>query len=337
LHRAREEGESMMTLRFAKTWAGVVTLGVVAAAVALLCGCGPKQPQGGMTPPGPMTGGPGMQAKGGPAAGGEQVQVKGSDTMLQLSQAWAEEYQKSNPGAAISVSGGGSGVGITALIDGTCQIANASRKVKDTEVADAKTKGVTPKEFIMAYDGIGVIVNKDNPVTKLSIDQLADIFTGKVTNWKAVGGKDGEIVVLSRDVSSGTHVYFKEKVLNKGDEKGKAEYAKSVLFQPSTEAIVDQVVQNPKAIGYVGLGYIKDTIKVIAVATKAGADGVKASVETVSNGTYPISRPLMCYTNGEPSGAAKAFIDWCLGPDGQKVVAAKDFVPLTKAPEATKK
>ena len=292
------------------------------AAAAILSGC-PKQQE---APPMPMSPMP-SATKAAPASG-EQVLIKGSDTMLQLSQAWAEEYMKTHPGANISVTGGGSGVGLTAITDGTCQIANSSRKIKDPEVAAAKAKSVDPKEHIMAYDGIAVIVNKASPVTKLTIDQLSDIFTGKTTNWKQVGGKDGEIVVLSRENSSGTHVYFKEAVVNKGDDKGKAEYAKSVLFQPSTQAICDLVVQNENAIGYVGLGYVTDKFKVIGVSKKSGDEAVAASAETVASFKYPISRPLFCYTNGEAAGAAKDFLDWCLGADGQKVVKDKDFVPI---------
>ena len=296
---------------------------VVVAMAAILAGC-PKSPE---PTPTPMV--PPMPSAAKAAPAGEQITVKGSDTMLQLSQAWAEEYMKTHPGTNISVTGGGSGVGLTAIVDGTCQIANSSRKIKDTEVTAAKAKNVEPKEHVMAYDGIAMIVNKANPVTKLTIDQLADIFTGKTTNWKQVGGKDGEIVVLSRESSSGTHVYVKEAILNKGDAKGTAEYAKSVLFQPSTQAICDLVAQNEKAIGYVGLGYITDKFKVLGVSKKSGDEAVTASVETVASGKYPVSRPLICYTNGEPAtGTVKEFLDWCLGADGQKVVKDKDFVPL---------
>ena len=311
----------MLKHRFITLLAGVVVLAVA----AILSGCPKSGPPAQQMPP------EGMKAMTGkaPQASGEQVLIKGSDTMLQLSQAWAEEFMKTHPGANISVTGGGSGVGITAITDGTCQIANSSRKIKDTEITAAKAKSVDPKEHIMAHDGIAIIVNKANPVTKLTIDQLSDIFTGKTTNWKQVGGKDGEIVVLSRESSSGTHVYMKEEVLNKGDAKGKAEYAKSVLFQPSTQAICDLVAQNEKAIGYVGLGYVTDKFKVVGVSKKSGDEPVAASVETVASGKYPISRPLMCYTNGEPAaGAIKDFLDWCLAADGQKVVKDKDFVPL---------
>jgi phosphate transport system substrate-binding protein len=295
------------------------------AAIVVVCavyGC-PKKPETAGT-------GASVPPAGPPKSAGAEgtLTLKGSDTMLQVGQALAEAFSQANPKAMISVTGGGSGVGIAAVIDGTCDIAQASRKMKDKEIQAAKAKGRDPKEFQVGSDGLAVIVNKQNPVSELTIDQLADIFTGKVKRWKDVGGGQGEIVLCSRDASSGTHQYFKEHVLNKGDSDGKAEFAASALLLQSTDQIRGQVAKNPNAIGYVGLGYVDDTVKVIKVAKSQGEPFVAPTIETVLSGEYPISRPLFFYAAEEPQGLAKAFIDWVLGPEGQKVVEEQGFVPL---------
>jgi phosphate transport system substrate-binding protein len=228
------------------------------------------------------------------------------------------------------ISGGGSGTGFAALLSvpPTCDIAEASRKIEDQEVADAKTKGINPKEFIVALDGLAVVVNPKNPVSKLTVDQLAGIFTGQTKNWKEVGGKDGAIVILSREVNSGTHVYFKENILNKGNAKGTAEFADSALLEASSQAIADEVAQNEKAIGYFGMGYISPKVKPIAVGKTDAGPFVEPKPENVVNHTYPISRPLMFYINGEPAGAIKEYLDFVMGPEGQQIVKDQDFVPL---------
>ena len=173
------------------------------------------------------------------------IQIKGSDTMVNLGQAWAEKYMQNNPAEFIAVTGGGSGTGISSLISGTCDIAMSSRNIKDKEIFLAKQKGINPYEIKIALDGLAVVVSPKNPVEKLTVDQLAQIFTGKITNWKKVGGQDLEIVILSREVNSGTHVYFKEHVLRKCDPNSKEEFAPCALLLSSSQAIADEVAQNP--------------------------------------------------------------------------------------------
>ncbi len=261
------------------------------------------------------------------AAGGS-LQIKGSDTMVNLGQAWAEAFMKKNPGAMVAVTGGGSGTGIAALINGTCHIAQASRSMKPQEIDQAKTKGIVPKEYTVARDGIAVVVNPKNPVSRLSFEELRGIFMGSITDWKQVGGKPGQIVVLSREVNSGTHVYFKEHILRRGNEKGPEEYAPSALLLSSSEAIADEVANNVNAIGYYGMGYISPKQKVIAVAKEGQGRYMKPSIEDVRKGKYPISRPLFWYTKGEAKDLAKQMLDFALSKEGQEIVAKLDFVPL---------
>ena len=258
------------------------------------------------------------------------IQVKGSDTMVNLAQAWAEKYMQENPGDFVAVTGGGSGTGISSLISGTCDIANASRTIKEKEIALAKQRGINPFEIKVGLDGLAVVVNPRNPVTKLTIDQLAQIFTGKVTNWKEVGGEEAKIVILSREVNSGTHVYFKEHVLRKGNLEGKEEFASGVLLLSSSQAIADEVAQNPAAIGYYGMGYISNKQKPIMVAKDEKSEYEVPSIENVINGKYPISRPLFIYTNGQPQGLVKKFVDFVLSKEGQDIVLATDFVPVKR-------
>lgn len=262
------------------------------------------------------------------AKSGQSIQIKGSDTMVNLVQAWAEEYMKKQPGSFIAVTGGGSGTGFAALINGTCDIAVSSREIKPKEIELAQKKGVTPKEFKVALDGLAVAVNRQNPVSQLTTDQLAGIFTGKITNWKEVGGADSRIVLLSREVNSGTHVYFKEHVLRKNDAASKEEFSPDALLLPSSQAIADEIVQNPAAIGYYGMGYLNDTQKAVAVAPNASSEYVQPAVENVKSGRYPISRPLYVYTHGEPLGDVKGFLDYVLSPEGQAIVTQMDFVPI---------
>jgi phosphate transport system substrate-binding protein len=252
----------------------------------------------------------------------------GSDTIVNLALAWAEAYQKVNPEMQISVSGGGSGTGIAALINGTTDIANASRKIKDEEVKDAEENGVQPHEIEIARDAIGVIVHPDNPAQQLTLQQVSDIYSGKITNWREIGGEDRPIVLLSRESNSGTHVYFLEQVVRLGQKDNKTLFSQDTLLLPSSEGIIAEVRQNPNAIGYDGLGYITPEVKTLAIAPQAGGEFVKPSVETVNNGKYPIARPLFMYTNGEPQGDVKTYLDWILGPEGQQIVAELGFVPL---------
>ncbi len=255
------------------------------------------------------------------------MQVKGSDTMVNLGQAWAEAFMKKNQGTNIAVTGGGSGTGIAALINGTCDIAESSRIMKDKEKEMAKAKGHEAVEFIVGLDGLAVVVHPSNPVSKLTIDQLASIYTGSITNWKQVGGTDSKIVLLSREVNSGTHVYFKEHVVRKGNEKGPEEFASHALLMTSSQAIADEVAQNKSAIGYYGMGYISPKQKALEIS-KDGKTFVKPANENVKNGSYPISRPMFFYTVGEPKGLVKKYVDFVLSPEGQEVVKRLDFVPV---------
>ncbi len=264
------------------------------------------------------------------SASGSQKTIEdiGSDTIVNLALAWAEAYQKVNPDLRISVSGGGSGTGLAALINKTTDIANASRKIKDEELQSARNNGVEPHEIEIARDAIGVIVNPENPVQQLTLQQISDIYSGKITNWKEVGGEDRPIVLLSRESNSGTHVYFLEQVVRLGNSKDKTLFSPDTLLLPSSEGIMAEARQNPNAIGYDGLGYITPDVKTLAIASKAGGEYVKPSIETVNNGKYPIARPLFMYTPGEPQGDVKTYLNWILGPDGQKIVGQLGFVPL---------
>lgn len=266
-------------------------------------------------------------------AQGDSIQIKGSDTMVNLGQAWAEGYMKKHPQGFIAVTGGGSGTGIASLLNRTCDIAETSRRMKQKEIDLAHKKGIYPTEFKVALDGLAVVVHPANPVDKLTIDQLSDIFTGKITNWKEMGGKDSKIVILSREVNSGTHVYFKEHVLRRGDPSSQEEFAPSALLMPSSQAIADEVAQNPQAIGYYGMGYISPNQKAVAIAKDKNSPYILPTIENVVEGKYAISRPLFMYTNGKPKGLVKEFLDFVLSDEGQKIVLDIDFVPIKRIEE----
>lgn len=258
------------------------------------------------------------------------IQIKGSDTMVNLVQAWAEEFMSQNPQVFVAVTGGGSGTGFSALIGGGCDIAMASRTIKPKEIELAEKKGIHPTETKVALDGLAVVVNQKNPVSRLTLDQLADIFTGRVTNWKELGGQDAKIVVLSREVNSGTHVYFKEHVLRKGDTNSKEEYSPDALLLPSSQAIADEVLQNPDAIGYYGMGYIGKDHRALSISKDKNSEPIFPTIDAVVSGRYPISRPLFLYTGGEEKPEVKQFISYLLSDKGQAVVSKLDFVPLKK-------
>ena len=262
------------------------------------------------------------------AAAQKTIENTGSDTIVNLALAWAEAYQKVRPDVRVSVSGGGSGTGIAALINQTADIANASRKIKAEEQQNAEKNGVQPYEIEIARDAIGVIVNAKNPVQRLTLQQVSDIYSGKITNWQGVGGEDRPIVLLSRESNSGTHVYFLEEVVRLGNSQDKTLFSQDTLLLPSSEGIIAEVRQNPNAIGYDGLGYITSDVTTLAIAPEDGGEYVKPSVDTVNNGKYPIARPLFMYTPGEPTGDVKTYLDWILGPDGQQIVGDLGFVPL---------
>ena len=287
-----------------KWFALAAVVAIVAGALALT-GCGSSTPAAGTTTP----------AK---AELSGSLTIAGSDTMINLAQAWSEQFMKDNPGVSIAVKGGGSGTGIAALINGTVDFADSSRSIATTEAAAVKDRGGEAISTSVGNDGIAIIVNSANKVDALTKAQLADIYTGKITNWKAVGGADAPITLVSRDPSSGTYTFLHDTVL------GKANYAPSAKLLPSNQAIVDEVKSDANAIGYCGLGYENSSIKVLSI------DGQKASVETVTAGTYLLSRPLLMISNGAPKDVAKAYVDWILSPAGQKIVTDQGFVPITK-------
>ncbi len=253
---------------------------------------------------------------------GKMIQLKGSDTILNLGQAVAEAAMKSDKSLRIAVTGGGSGTGIAALLNKTVDIAQASREMEPKEYEQAKAVGVNPKEITVAYDGITIIVNKKNGAANLTTAQLRSIFIGEISNWKDLGGADKKIVVLSRDTSSGTHLFFKEHILRNGKAKGPEEYRKDALFLPSNEAIVTEVEKNEGAIGYIGMGYMDSSVKDVTI------NGIEATVANVFSKKYPISRGLYWYVNGEPKGDLKKLVDFILSPKGQAIVKKEGFVPV---------
>jgi phosphate transport system substrate-binding protein len=264
-----------------------------------------------------------------PVVQSRAIQNKGSDTLVNLALAWAEAYRTVAPEVSIAVTGGGSGTGIAALINGTVDIANASRAMKENEIEDARKNGIDPQEFTVAIDALAVVVNQANPVDQLTIDQLADIFTGRVTNWQEVGGHDAPIILVSRETNSGTHVYFLEEVIRKGDSENTDVFAPQTLLMPSSVGITSEVQRNPNAIGYDGLGYTDpEHEKLLAIAKDAASPYVPPSVATGADGSYPISRALYMYTAGAPEGDIADYLAWVMGPDGQQIVVDLGFVPL---------
>lgn len=256
------------------------------------------------------------------------IQNKGSDTLVNLALAWAEKYRTVKPEVSIAVTGGGTGTGITALVNGTADIANASRKMKDNEIADAQANGINPVEFTVAIDALAVVVHPDNPVSRLTISQLADIFTGRITNWQEVGGRDAPIILLSRETNSGTHVYFLEEVVREGDAENKDIFAPQTLLMPSSVGITSEIRRNPNAIGYDGLGYVTEHEKMLAIAPNSQSPYVVPSVASGADGTYPIARGLYIYTAGQPTDHIADYLHWIMGPEGQAIVAELGFVPL---------
>ncbi len=244
-----------------------------------------------------------------------KITLEGSTTVLPIAQRAAEEMMDANDKIEISVRGGGSGVGVNSLIAKKCDIAMASRSIKDSELQKAASNGVQPKAYVIAMDGIAVVVNPSNPVRSLSKSQVKNIFTGKISNWKEVGGNDEKIIVVSRDSASGTFEAFGELALNKEKVRSDA------LMQASNQAVATTIRNTKGAIGYIGLGYMKDLADV-------SIDGIEASVETVLSGKYPYSRPLFMYSNGPAKGEAKEYLDFILSEDGQNIVKREGFVGL---------
>ena len=269
---------------------------------------------------------------------GKSVQNTGSDTMMNLAQAWAEAYGTVKPEVRIQVAGGGSGVGITNLEAGTVDIANASREIEPSEVEiTKKNTGKDAKEFHVAFDGLAVYVHKDNPLEVISVEELGEIFGegGKIEKWSDLGVQvkgcaDDKIVRISRQSGSGTWQYFREAVVGK-----KREYKKGSVDLSGSKDVVTTVGKTPCAIGYSGMGYNDPSVKWLKVSKKKGEAGVAPSITAVLDHSYPIARKLYMYTLGEPAGEIKAYIDWILSTEGQKVVEKAGYVPLPKAAPAT--
>ena len=271
----------------------------------------------------------------GGAAGRDQravIQNKGSDTLLNVAQAWAEAYAAVNPNVAVAVTGGGSGTGVSAMINGTVDIANSSRKMRESEIEAARANGVEPIEFIVGYDALAVYLHEDNPIETLTHGQLQAIYGegGPVTKWSDLGvevpgcGSD-EIVLVSRQNNSGTYVYFREAVL--GDDM---EYKLGSRDMHGSKDVVDLVENTPCAIGYSGLAYATEYVSMPCIAAREGADCVEPTIATAIDGSYPIARPLMMYTAGEPQGAVKEYMDWILSSAGQCVILERGYAPVTE-------
>ena len=259
---------------------------------------------------------------GAPPADRQSVTIKGSDTMVLLGQRWAENYMKAHPDVTIQVTGGGSGTGIAALINGTTEICQASRPMKPEEKESVKKqRQADVVEIPVALDALAIYVHNDNPVQHLDMERVARIFRGEVSNWKEVGGKDGRIVLYGRENNSGTYVFFKEHVLKNAD------FAETYQALPGTAAVINAVQKDVGGIGYGGIGYAKD-VKTITISKDASSTPVSPTMENVLNNMYPLSRQLFWYTAGPPSGVMKDFVDWVLGADGQRVVTEVGYYPL---------
>lgn len=286
--------------------AAVLAVGALAASLAL-AGCGASE--------GADDGGNDASQAASTAEAAQTVTVQGSDTMVNMSQAWAEAFQAANENITVSVTGGGSGTGFSALISGSADFANASREIKDEEAAELPDA----VETTVAYDGISIIVNEANGIDNISSEDLGRIYRGEVTNWSELGGVDSTITVCSRDTASGTYEFFKETIVDGEDEQ---EITADALYLTSNKTILDEVAQNEGAIGYIGLGYVDDTVKTLTL------DGVASSVETVKDASYPLARALYMYSNGTLSEAMQSFLDFVLGSEGQAIVEEQGFVSL---------
>jgi phosphate transport system substrate-binding protein len=266
----------------------------------------------------------GNETKSEQSKGNEQrtILVKGSDTVLPLSQKLSEEYMKQDRSVSITIVGGGSGVGIAALMDGTTDIAMSSRALKQDEKLKLNQRNIAVEELIIANDALSVIVNKSNPVTKLTREQIEGIFTGKITNWKDLGGEDMKIIYYSRETSSGTYEFFRDHVLNKKN------FGKEALLMPATGAIVQSVSQTKGAIGYIGLAYETSEVHPVEVSYDAGKTYVMPGIDAAQDKSYPISRPLFYYFTKENAEKIKPFIDYILSEQGQTFVREVGYVPL---------
>jgi phosphate transport system substrate-binding protein len=273
----------------------------------------------------------GRDANNGGAGASKVIRVEGSDTMVNLAQAWAEQYHQKHPSVSVQVQGGGSGVGIASLIAGNCDMANTSRKMKKDEIEAAQSqRGSEPKEIIVGYDALAIYVDKDNPLDSISMEELAAIYGdgGKITKWSQLGVKQGKladqnITRVSRQSSSGTYTYFREVVLGPGKD-----YKLGSIDQSGSKDVVALVSRTPSAIGYSGMGYSTPDVKMLKVSKRPGEPGVAPTVANAKNNSYPITRPLQIYVVGSPTGLVKEYLDWILSPDGQQVVLDLGYVPV---------
>lgn len=264
------------------------------------------------------------------------ITIKGSDTMVNLSQKWAEEYMKLNPNVSIQVTGGGSGTGVASLLNKTTDLANSSRELKTSELEEAKTKGVTPVVYEVALDGIAVIVHSQSKVDNLTLQQVSDIFAGKIKNWKELGGDDMPITLYGRENSSGTYEFFKEHVLGKDANGKQVDYSPSTQVLQGTAALGEAVARDVKGIGYGGVGYFaeRNDIKILHIKKDQNSTAIspaennKVNYDVIWNGDYSISRYLYCFTNGEASGKVKDFMDFITSEAGQNVVKTMEYIPL---------
>lgn len=264
------------------------------------------------------------------------ISVKGSDTMVNLSQKWAEVYMQNNPNISIQVTGGGSGTGVAALLNGTTDIANSSRELKESELNQAEQKGINPNTFEVALDGIAVIVHPDNPLTELTMQQVSDIFTGKITNWKQIGGSDAVMTLYGRENSSGTYEFFREHVLGKNERGILNDYARNTQVLQGTAALGEAIARDRRGIGYGGVGYFAERtdIKIIAIKENNDAEAIypskdgKVNYEDIWSGAYSISRYLYCFTDGQPKPEAQAFLDFIISSEGQELVKQMEYIPL---------
>ncbi len=259
----------------------------------------------------------------------KELVIQGSDTLLEVSMYWVENFSKDYPSVNVSITGGGSGTGIAALINKTVDLATASRSIKDSEINIAKDKGIDIKEFIVAWDGISIVINNSNPVSELSIEQVSKIYTGEIINWEEVGGEGGEILVISRDSSSGTFGYFKKRVVQlNGTVKGN-NYTQKSLYLASNVSIREEVSINKNAIGYIGLGYLDDSVKAVNIMGEDTTEAVKPSIENVQNGSYPISRQLFIYISDKDlTDLGEAFREYVTSREGQAIARGIGFVPI---------
>lgn len=289
---------------------------VIGAVAGLLAGCGGKQ-EGGA---------PAVKAS-------QTIANIGSDTMVNLAAAWAEAYGKVDPSVSVEVSGGGSGQGVAALINGSCDLANCSRALEDKEKEELKkARNLEAKEVCVGFDALSIFVHKDNPLTEITVEQLGEIYRegGKITTWSDMGvtipgAKGDEIIRVSRQNNSGTYHYFKEAVVGK-----KNEFKLGSLDMNGSKDVVELIAKTPNAIGYSGMGYLTPNVKHLRVSTKKGEPAVEPTVETTMDKSYPIARPMFMVTAGEPAAAAKKYLDWILSKDGQAIVTATGYVPVSK-------